>query len=92
MTMTRLLLAAALALAPSVVLAQAKGDAKADACARYTDPDKRALCKAKETRAARDAARKKVDAERRVERKCATQKDEKARAECEKKELAKQKG
>lgn len=92
MTLARLALAALLALAPAAALAQAKGDAKADPCARYTDPDKRALCKSKESRTARDAERKKVDQERRVERKCATQKDEKARAECVKKELAKPKG
>jgi hypothetical protein len=88
----RLVLAAWLMLTPAAVLAQTKGDAKADPCARFTEPDKRDLCKAKERRAARDAERKKVDVERRVERKCATQKDDKARAECEKKELAKPKG
>lgn len=92
MTLARLLLLAVLALAPTAALAQAKGDAKADPCARYADPDKKALCKSKEARATRDAERKKVDQERRVERKCAASKDEKARAECEKKELAKTKG
>jgi hypothetical protein len=91
-TLARLAFVVALTLAPGVALAQAKGDAKADPCARYTDPDKRALCKGKEQRTARDAERKKVEQERRVERKCATHKDEKARAECEKKELAKPKG
>ena len=65
--------------------------AKADPCARYTDADKRALCKSKEQRAAREAERKKVEQERRVERKCAGVKDEKARAECEKQETAKPK-
>ena len=50
------------------------------------------LAQAKEARAAREAERKRVDQQRRVERKCAEVRDDKARAECEKKESAKTKG
>jgi hypothetical protein len=91
MTVLRLLVVLLLAGAPALALAQAKGaDPKAQGCAKYTDPDKRATCQAKEQRAARDTERKRIDNQRRVERACAKVQEEKARAECEKKELAKQ--
>lgn len=85
-----------LAGAPAAVLAQAKGGDKGGGgtgtgCARYAEPAKQAKCKANEARAARDAERKRVDAERKAERGCANPKDAKMRAECEKKGLVKPK-
>jgi hypothetical protein len=92
MTVLRFALVLLLAGAPAIALGQTKGaDPKAaTGCAKYTDADKRATCQAKEARTARDAERKRVDKQRAVERACAKSKDEKARVECEKKELAKQ--
>ena len=91
----RLVLALALAL-PLTMSAQAAdpkaGDSKAGTgCARFVDLEKSNTCVAKEQRAARDAERKRIDAQRRSERLCAAKaKDEKSRADCEKKEAAKQ--
>ena len=89
----RLLLTLVLIGLPAVAVAQAKGAAPVlSGCARYTEPEKKAKCQAAEARAAKDAERKRIDQQRRAERRCAKAADDKARTECEKKELGKGKG
>ena len=80
-----------LAGAPEAVLAQAKAEGTGTGCARYREPEKQEKCKANAARAAKEAERKRIDAERKAERGCVNPKDAKTKAECEKKAAAKPK-